>query len=108
MANLVVAYRNLGDPRKAEEWLAICDQRIQRLREQDVSLPDLDYAEGALLVLKGEMDAGLDLLDRAALRGWLGWPIMRHDPKLEGLAGNARFEAIVAGPGLAGQAQSER
>ncbi len=98
MLNLVSAYRGLGDSAKADEWLDICEKRIRGLREQDVSLPDLDYAEGALLVLKGDSDKGLELLDAAAMRGWLGWPIMRHDPKLRALQANPRFEATISGP----------
>lgn len=98
MLNLVSAYRGLGDMDKAAEWLERCRGRIQKLRKQDVVLPDLDYAEGALLVLDGENDRGLERLEAAAMRGWLGWPIMRHDPKLQALRGNARFEAITSGP----------
>ncbi len=94
--NLVAAYRGLGDTEKAGAWLEIGRGRIQKLRQQDVSLPDLDYAEGALLVLEGDNEAGLEFLETAAMRGWLGWPIMRHDPKLETLRDDPRFEAIIA------------
>lgn len=100
MLNLVPAYRALGEDGKAGEWLALCAGKIQRLREQDVSLPDLDYAEGAMHVLQGDIDDGLELLERAAMRGWLGWPIMRHDPKLQALSESPRFATIVAGSQL--------
>lgn len=98
MSNLVVAYRYLGDADKADEWLRICSARVRHLREQGLSLPDLDYAEGALVVLRGDPAGGVEYLRRAAMRGWLGWPAMRHDPKLHALDGDAAFAGITAGP----------
>jgi hypothetical protein len=92
----VPACRAPGDEAKAEEALQRCWFRIRRLRAQDAWLPDLDYAEGVVTVLEGDVDRGITLLKKAAKRGWLADPVMSVDPKLEPVHATEDFESLVA------------
>ncbi len=95
LANLVVAYRTLGQEQQADEIIEHCEFRIRRLRAQDVWLPDLDYAEGVVHVLRGKSEQGIDFLRRAATRGWLAFPVMEVDPKLKPLRSDDRSISML-------------
>lgn len=89
--NRAYCLRQLGRHEEAEEILSDVRRYINTLRDN----ADYGYAlpEVKLLVLQGDSEAALDVLERAVRRGELDWE-SRYDPIVRTLGDAPRFVAL--------------
>ena len=89
--NRVYCLRELGQPDEAEEILSRVRRYINTLRDN----ADHGYAlpDAKLLVLQGDTEGALDVLETAVHRGELGWQ-SRYDVLVRTLGDNPRFIAL--------------
>jgi TolB-like protein/Flp pilus assembly protein TadD len=89
--NRVSCLRQLGKPEEAEEILSRVRRYINTLRDN----ADYGYAlpEVKLLILQGDVEGALDVLERAVRRGELDWQ-SRYDVLVRTLGDEPRFVAL--------------
>ena len=58
--------------------------------------PDIAYAVASVHALEGERDQAFEWLQRSVALGNENKPLFEHDPNLDNLRNNARFEAFMA------------
>ena len=89
--NRVHCLQQLGRAEEADEILSQVRRYINTLRDN----ADFGYAlpEAKLLVLQGDIEAALDVLERALQRGELGWT-SRYDAVIRTLGDEPRFVAL--------------
>ncbi len=89
--NRVYCLRQLGQPEEAEEILSRVRRYINTLRDN----ADYGYAlpEVKLLILQGDIEGALDVLEQAVRRGELGWQ-SRYDALVRTLGDEPRFVAL--------------
>ena len=89
--NRVYCLRQLGRPEEADEILSRVRRYINTLRDN----ADYGYAmpEVKLLILQGDTERALNVLEKAVRRGELGWQ-SRYDVLLRTLGDEPRFNAL--------------
>ena len=84
-ANALVA---LGEKQEGLEW-------AKRAETIDDSDPLLLYNLGCIHALSDDIEAAIDLLEKAVEKGYTDHGWMAHDDDLEPLHGNPRFDALL-------------
>ncbi|MGI9265488.1 MAG: tetratricopeptide repeat protein, partial [Gammaproteobacteria bacterium] len=69
---------------------------IVRLGDRKARRADIQTAWIRNAALRGEPDLALDRLEQAVAMGWLGYYVVRHDPRLATLSEKPRYEALMA------------
>jgi TolB-like protein/Flp pilus assembly protein TadD len=84
-----VAFSRLGDRRRGMEWA----ERAVAVDPEDASV---SYNVACLFALEGEGDRALELLAGALRAGFANWDWIEHDPDLDSLRQDPRFQALRA------------
>lgn len=85
------ALAKLGERARALAWI-----RRAEAHAADGSDVSLTYNAACTYALLGEADAALDLLEQGAARGFGKRDWVEHDPDLDNLRGDPRFQALLA------------
>jgi TolB-like protein/Flp pilus assembly protein TadD len=85
-----VCCSRLGDRTRGLEW-------AQQATAVDPEDAGVCYNVACLLALEGERDRAIDHLERAFRVGFAHRDWIEHDPDLESLRGDPRFEALIRG-----------
>jgi serine/threonine protein kinase/tetratricopeptide (TPR) repeat protein len=84
-----VAFSRLGDRRRGLEWA----ERAVAVDPEDASV---SYNVACLFALEGERDRALERLQSALRAGFAHWDWIEHDPDLDSLRQDPRFQALLA------------
>lgn len=97
MVNVALAYRRLGNEALADEALDFVQARLTLLESEGVNNSRFDFGWATYLAMRGENDAALARLKKAADNGVMstGDPAVK-EPSLASLAGDPRFDEIKA------------
>jgi TolB-like protein/tetratricopeptide (TPR) repeat protein len=94
VAVLAAARKAAGDGDGAEEALAAASAWLQEQRQAGFDGAELDYLEARIAAVRGNVDAALVSLRRAAGAGFLGVSALAWDPALAGLHGSGEFTRL--------------
>jgi hypothetical protein len=54
------------------------------------------YSHARTALLRGDPDAAIGRLRRAVALGWRDYYVTHHDPRMEGLSDDPRYQALMA------------
>ena len=92
---LAFLYLENGRPDRANDLLAQADRFVLPLESDDSGYPGVDYVRASIHALRGEDDAALESLRRAAERGWSQLWFLERDPILGRYSDDPRFRSAV-------------
>lgn len=106
--HLAAIYVAAGKRKQAEPFLADVWRDLDRLEDNRVAWHSIPFLKARILALRGEGDAALTQLERAAAKGFRrGW-WLPLDPALEALRREARLAALTRQLAIEATASRER
>lgn len=97
MLALALAYRNTGDEESAERVLEIVSKELQVLRDRnELDSPNALEVVAANMVMHGDSEGALDVMELAADRGWRNYYFIVNDQRWSDMLSVPEFASFMA------------